>query len=479
MPFEITTTGISVQTAPEILDELVADLKGIDGMADVPTDAYSAWGQILNILAEREAYNQLTAKNMFLAAFRETSTGISLNHAVALVAKSREEEAKSTVTLTLYNQSETSPVTVPVENQFRQPATGVVWETTEEVEIPALTTLHSSLDIDTLAWQSGTTVRATFNGTPDLSDVAVGDTITITGSSNSNNDGEDMVISAISTGSYYVEYANENVTDNTDDEASDATGTADIVDTETSVTVSAQSYEAGAFEASAGSITGIVNAVTGLDAVTNIGAATVGQEEETDSELKIRAATELVNANGGTLEAVKAKISDVSGVTYVYGDENDTDATVDGLKPHSYYFVVVGGTDQAIIDAIGTYKAPLQTNGSTTGTWTDSSGNGHIISFDRVTEVNPYFIVNLTTDANYPADGDTLVKAALDGVTYTHGEDIINFALVAAIYNAGIPGISTVEVLQGLTDPPSASTNISIPDTQVVNITTDRITVNS
>lgn len=88
-------------------------------------------------------------------------------------------------------------------------------------------TILSSLDIDTIAWQADNTIRYTFNGTPNLSSVTTGHDLVVTGSGNASNDGT-FRITAVNDGSDYVEVFNPSRTSNSDDEASDAPGTANI-----------------------------------------------------------------------------------------------------------------------------------------------------------------------------------------------------------------------------------------------------------
>lgn len=88
--------------------------------------------------------------------------------------------------------------------------------------------LLSALDINTVVFQSGTTIRYTFNGTPDLSGVVVGDTLIVSGSGNASNDGI-FTITAVSDGSDYIEVTNSAREDDTDDEATNATGVASVL----------------------------------------------------------------------------------------------------------------------------------------------------------------------------------------------------------------------------------------------------------
>ena len=91
-------------------------------------------------------------------------------------------------------------------------------------DVYLIDTTGTAYDIDTITWQSGNTIRYTFNGSPDLSAIAADDYFVTSGNTNSSNDGV-FVISAVNDGSDYIEITNVNRDDNTDDEATDAIGT--------------------------------------------------------------------------------------------------------------------------------------------------------------------------------------------------------------------------------------------------------------
>ena len=91
------------------------------------------------------------------------------------------------------------------------------------------TPIISGLDVNTIAWQSGTTVRYTFNGTPDLSGVSVGNYIKIESSTKAANNGQ-FAITAVNDGSDYIEIGNLDVTDATSDEATDSPATGACAD---------------------------------------------------------------------------------------------------------------------------------------------------------------------------------------------------------------------------------------------------------
>ena len=143
--------------------------------------------------------------------------------------------------------------------------------------------------------------------------------------------------------------------------------------------------------------------------------------------------------------------------------------------------IVVGGTNSAVAALILDAKpAGIQTAGSVTVSVTDPiSGASVPTSFSRVTEVPVYLIVNLTTDSDYPTDGDDQVTAALVDYfsTLEHGEDVLNYKLINAI--AEIPGILTIAILQDTSPAPAVSTNISISASQLATLDSNDVTVNS
>lgn len=76
-----------------------------------------------------------------------------------------------------------------------------------------------NLDTESILWQSGNTIRYTFNGTPDLSSITVGEYMLCNDSTNASNNGH-FEITAVDDGSDWIEVTNAGRSDATDDEAS-------------------------------------------------------------------------------------------------------------------------------------------------------------------------------------------------------------------------------------------------------------------
>lgn len=473
--YGLLTTGFNRKPAAQIRADLVTNIKAISGLENARTSAGSVLGNLIDTFSNELSIAWEGIESTVQSFNRDFAESQALDAIATLIGKSRIPADYSAVTLYLWGDD----TSVPAGNQVKQSSTGVLWETTADAVIPVDNVALADLDVNNITWQSGTTVRYTFSGSPNLSGAAVGDLVIFSGCGTAANNGA-FVLTAVNDGSDYVEVSNPARTSSTGNETGSA-GTAQITDG--FVTVAARSIDKGEFAASAQSIDTINTPVTSWDGVANIAAATTGRATETDAEFRTRIETELTIAQGSTLEAVKAQLRLVDGVTYVSGDENRT-GTVDGngWLPHSQTFTVVGGADQDIADCIGEFKAAgIATNGTESATYTDPEGNTFQIYFNRATQVQPYIIVNLTTDANYPITGDSSVITALTDYSDTleASEDLLNYRLVQAIADAEIPGVLTISVLQGLTDPPGTSANIAIAAGEICQLIADRITVNS
>lgn len=88
-----------------------------------------------------------------------------------------------------------------------------------------------ALDVDTITFQSGITVRLAFNGSPALTGVQAGDVITITSATNPSNNGS-FVIAEVDDTNDTMDIENPARTDATDDEASDSPAVGSAANTE-------------------------------------------------------------------------------------------------------------------------------------------------------------------------------------------------------------------------------------------------------
>jgi uncharacterized phage protein gp47/JayE len=244
----------------------------------------------------------------------------------------------------------------------------------------------------------------------------------------------------------------------------------------------AYSDEYGPIVANAGTLNVILDAAAGWNAVTNPEDATLGKLEDSDAELRIRREQELALGGDTTVGAIRAAISPLDGVTSVQVIENDTDATVDTVPPHSIEVIVLGGTVAEIAAAILAEKpAGTGTSGNTTEIVPNEQGNLKTIKFTAPTVIDVWVQVTITGGSYLTYVGDDNVKAAL--IAYQDGKppgtDVIAGRLAAVVY--GLGGVAdapeaVVTVTVGVAPSPVGS-SVSINPRQWADLDTSRINV--
>jgi uncharacterized phage protein gp47/JayE len=227
----------------------------------------------------------------------------------------------------------------------------------------------------------------------------------------------------------------------------------------------------------------IETAVSGWNTAIFSSDATLGRNEETDAEYRLAQEVLLQEAGNATVDALLSDIGSVTSVTNVQVFPNDTDVTDgDGVPPHSFEAVVLGGTDANIAQAILDSKAAgIRAYGSSSASATDDEGNSYTMYFSRPTSVTIHTIVELTKDADYPADGDTQVKTAIAttfAATLTTGDDVIQSSMYQYIFDiAGVTDVTKLWI--GTADPPVAGNNIAITSRQLATFDSGDVDVTS
>lgn len=254
-------------------------------------------------------------------------------------------------------------------------------------------------------------------------------------------------------------------------------------------TVFASAVETGLINAITGTLTVIDTPVTGWDTVTNIADAIVGNDEETDVELRARRERSVARDAQAIIDAIFAEVRAVLNVTQVTVLENDTNTgpDINGLPAHSIHVIAVGGDDDDIAEAIFLKKTLGATPfGTTTISVDDSQGIPHDISFSRPTEIPIHIIVNLTAFSGYPITGDTDIAQNI--VDYANGDlingrgfflddDVIHSELYTPINLIG--GHTVDSLFIGLAASPTGVADIPIAITEVSKFVITDIIVNS
>jgi uncharacterized phage protein gp47/JayE len=203
--------------------------------------------------------------------------------------------------------------------------------------------------------------------------------------------------------------------------------------------VPAEAQEFGALTAVANTITQIDSPASGWLSVTNPAAAVTGAGVETDELYRIRRVKDLASQGGSTADGVLADVRKLPGILEAQAIENDTDATIDTLPPHSFELIVLGADDDAIAKSIWSNKpAGIQSFGSETVTVLDSEGVARAVHFTRPTRVRINVNYHVDGDATYlPPGVQTAIVAAVtdkyEGPAYFGiGHDVYLVQLLAA-----------------------------------------------
>ena len=171
----------------------------------------------------------------------------------------------------------------------------------------------------------------------------------------------------------------------------------------------------GAIEASAGTITTIVDTISGLTSVTNATAATPGTANETDASLRARRNLAVGEPGSNQIDSMTGSIFGVDGVRRVKIYENDTNsATVSddnpyGLPANSISPIVDGGTDDDVAMAIYLKKNPgVSLNQAATGVSVDVTSptyatNTKTIKFSRPVYVDMVLVIEIKSDDTLPS----------------------------------------------------------------------------
>ena len=453
----LTDDGLEIKTLQEIRTELRASLRSALGSSiNVAED--SVLGNFIDILSEQIALEWEALEDIYNAFYPDTANGTSLDNVVALTGIQRLDPTFSTATVTAFG---TATTVIPAGSRIAVDGNpDIIFETDEEYTIasgtdevqditfsavPAsgdFTLVYDGDETNAIDYtDTNTTVQTELNSLAGLSSVTVtgdftsGFTVTFTGS-----DGEQD---------------QEALTVGTNTLQDSGPADVDITITETTKGVLAQidmectSDTAGAIEAAAGTITQILDTVSGWDTASNALDAETGTDTETDAALRLRRLQTLASPGLATQDAIRARVLELDDVEACVVYSNRTNSTdSDGRPAKSFEVVVLGGTDDDIADKIwDSQPVGIESHGSTTVTITDSQGFEHDINFSRPTEIDIYIEVDIEiNEDDYPSGGDDSIKDEIIDFAdenFTIGDDVITTKLYEAVHN--VDGVTEID----------------------------------
>lgn len=235
------------------------------------------------------------------------------------------------------------------------------------------------------------------------------------------------------------------------------------------VIVEAEAIEAGPLSFAAGSITEIVDSVSGWTSVTNAFDWTEGRAEETTSELRQRRARSLSAGGSSTDSAIRARLEDLDDVQAAAVISNRTLLTdAYGIPPKGCWIIIdPSSVDPAVIAETiwgpAGFPPSATPYGAQQGTITDDRGYAQVVKWDWAAEVRLYIRATLTKGSGYPAGGDALVAQSI----VNWGLSSLNLAgkvapqpidTWVASPGTGVPGIDKLVITLSRTNDPPLST---------------------
>ena len=176
-----------------------------------------------------------------------------------------------------------------------------------------------------------------------------------------------------------------------------------------------QAANAGAVIPVPNTITTPVTIVLGVASVNNPTAyTTLGINEETDAELKVRRQKSVSIPSQGAVDGLLAGLENIAGVTFATVVENYTAGTVNGVPSHSIWVIVAGsGAAAAIAQAIYVYRSAgcgmynSGDSGAQSYSVTRPNGSSFTVYWDTVI-TSPLFI-SFTTSSLQALEGTGVV----------------------------------------------------------------------
>jgi len=176
-----------------------------------------------------------------------------------------------------------------------------------------------------------------------------------------------------------------------------------------------------------GTITNLVTIIPGvISAINNVGATSIGTEEESDSDFRIRRARSVTIAGQSNVDTIEADLLSLDGVVAVRIHENRTNATDStGTPAHTIWVIVEGGANTDIANIIYGNLAGSGTKGTITVPITTASLQVIDINFDREIIVPLYIKFEIKPITDYgEINTDSIKEYIAENLTYNIGEDV-------------------------------------------------------
>lgn len=475
----VTDQGFVIKRLADILADdralavqIFQDLVQPGDVVDVSDS--SALGRLITLAAPSEADLWEAAQEVYAAFDPNSATGIALDNLVAYGGLTRQEQTFTTSSILVAGDTNTL---IPVGQTVSSSTTGEQFTTVGAISLAASNASGVTISVVTL--QDSTAYTITYANT------TTSNTVTYT------SDGSATVQEILDGLQLVIAGGHPSLT-------SSVVGTTLVIDRNdifqtvnftTSVNLGINkvrtvgeviAVNSGPIEQPANTIDTILTPMFGWDSVINPIAATPGEDRETDEDLRLRFRNAKFERATNTLDAIYSALINTDGVSEVTIYENDTSIVdVNGVPAHSFLPIVVGGLSTDIANAIWDNKPiGILSYGNTTVSISDVQGFPHDISFSRPDPVVIYISMDITTDVNFPANGNDLIRSNLIEYFQSNfgtGDDVIYSRLYTPV-NA-VPGHQVNTLTIGTSPAPVGTTNVVIAFDEIASLSSINIII--
>lgn len=475
----VTDAGFVIKRLAEILADdralavqLFQDLVAVGDVVD--TSDSSALGRLISLAAPSEADLWEAAQEVYAAFDPNSATGIALDNLVAYAGLTRKEQTFTTSSVLVAGDTNTL---IPVGQTVGSSFSGEQFTTVGAISLSPSSA--SGITVSVVVLQDSTAYTISYSNTISTN------TITYT------SDVSATVAEILSGLQSVIAGAHPTLT-------SSVVGTTLVIDRNdifqtvgftTSVNLGITkvrtvgevvAVESGVIEQPANTIDSILTPMLGWDSVINPIAATPGEDRETDEQLRLRFRNGKFDRATNTLDAIYSALINLDNVSEVTIYENDT-SVVDGngVPAHSFLPIVSGGLSTDIANAIWDNKpVGILSYGNTSVNVTDIQGGVHVVSFSRPNPVVIYISMDITTDVNFPANGNDLIKSNLISyfaANFGTGDDVIYSRLYTPINS--VPGHQVESLTIGTSPSPVGTVNIPISFSDIASLNSSNIVI--
>jgi uncharacterized phage protein gp47/JayE len=248
--------------------------------------------------------------------------------------------------------------------------------------------------------------------------------------------------------------------------------------------------QSGALTFIANSINEFTTTPVGTTSVNNPVDFNKGRLAEGDEDYRLRLLSSDSTAGKATKPKIEESLKRVEGVDFVLVEENDTiEVDSKGRPPKSYECFVSGGSEDSIAEVVwDTKPAGILTTGKITKIIIDANGDEQYVKFSRPESEYAFIKVVYTVyDSNkFPPNGETLIKEAI--VTYGEsleaGQDLLPSRFNSFVINSveGLLDVNTSMVIKNspedIPDPSEYKTTpIVVSSSERIDFSTERVIV--